>query len=361
MWRVVGIFRLVTLVYAAVLIVRHHGRYGHPLGGLLVLAAMAAWTAAVSAAYARPRTRRPWVVGADVAVAAGVILATRLVETAFRIDHGAPTLAASWAAAPVLAGAVAGGPWAGLAGAGVVSAADLVERGTVAPNTFNGVVLLLITGGVGGQVVRLGLRAEAAVDRMARAEAATAERQRIARGVHDSVLQVLALVSARGRELGGEAAELGRLAGAQEAALRSLVTMAPPSSPGGPLDVRTLLEPLARKWVTVSCPAYAVPLPEKTARVLAAAAGEALENVRRHAGPDARAWVLLEDAGTTVVVSVRDDGAGFAPDRPARAAAEGRLGIAESIVGRIGDVGGKAVVTGAPGQGTEVELRVPRT
>ena len=44
-----------------------------------------------------------------------------------------------------------------------------------------------------------------------------------ARDIHDSVLQVLAMVQRRGAEAGGAAAELGRLAGQQEAALRSLI------------------------------------------------------------------------------------------------------------------------------------------
>jgi signal transduction histidine kinase len=174
------------------------------------------------------------------------------------------------------------------------------------------------------------------------------------------VLQVLALVSARGRELGGAAAELGRLAGEQETALRSLVTLPPSPSPDGRLDVRALLEPLTGDRVTVSCPAYDVLLPQAAAQALAAATGEALDNVRRHAGPDARAWVLLDDEGDAVTVGVRDDGAGFEAGRLARAAAAGRLGVAQSIVGRIRDLGGEASVTSVPGRGTEVELRVPR-
>ncbi|MFB9837063.1 FAD-dependent monooxygenase [Actinoallomurus acaciae] len=96
------------------------------------------------------------------------------------------------------------------------------------------------------------------------------------------------------------------------------------------------------------------------ADALAAAAGAALDNVRRHAGTDASAWVLVEDEGDVVTVSVRDDGPGFAADRLARAVEEGRLGVAQSIVGRMRDVGGTAHVTSSPGQGTEVELRATR-
>jgi signal transduction histidine kinase len=360
MWRGVGVFRVVSLVYAAVLIARGHDRYARPEAGLLALAVMAVWTVVTIAAYARPATRGRPLVAADVALAAALILATRWVETGVRIDHGAATLPVCWAAASVLACAVAGGPWAGLAGAAVLSAADVAERQAVAPNTFNGIVLLLVTGTVGGYVVRLGVRAQTAVDRAARLEAATAERRRIARDIHDSVLQVLALVSVRGRELGGEAAELARLAGEQEVALRSLVVMAPPARTGE-LDLRTLLEGHAGERVTVSCPAEPVPLTEETARALAAATGEALDNVRRHAGTDARAWVLLEDEGHVVTVGVRDDGVGFVADRLTEAERDGRLGVAQSIMGRVRDVGGRADVVSTPGQGTEVELRVPRS
>jgi signal transduction histidine kinase len=357
MWRVVAVFRVVTFIYAAVLIIRDHGKYTHPNGGLVVLAMMAAWTAATVIAYTQPSNRRWWMVGCDVAVAVAVVMSTRWIDTATRIGHGAETLAGYWVAAPILACAVIGGPWAGLAGAAAVAAANVAEHQTI---TLNGIVLLLIVGGLGGYVMRLGLRAEAVVDRAARRAAATAERERIARGIHDSVLQVLALVSMRGRELGGEAAELGRLAREQELALRSLVSSTPDPPPAGQVDLRALLHPLACDRVTVSCPAHSVLLADGGARAIAAATGQALDNVARHAGEDARAWVLVEDEGAAVVVSVRDDGAGFAPGRLAQAARAGRLGVAQAIVGRLRDVGGDASVTSEPGQGTEVELRLPR-
>jgi signal transduction histidine kinase len=85
-----------------------------------------------------------------------------------------------------------------------------------------------------------------------------------------------------------------------------------------------------------------------------------VDNVRRHAGPDARCWVLLEDDAVGVMLTVRDDGCGIAAGRLAEAAAAGRLGVVQSIVGRLESVGGAASVVSELGDGTEVELRVLR-
>lgn len=362
MWRVVAVFRVVTLIYAAFLIVRHHDQYAHPLGGYLALAVMAIWTAVTVVAFAQAGQVPPLII-ADVVVAVGLVLSTRWIETAAQISAGAPTIPSSWATAAVLGCAVAGGPWAGLGGAAAVSAADLAVREAGLPQaTFNNIVLVLIAGGIGGYVVRLGVQAEAAVDRAARAEAAVAERDRIARGIHDSVLQVLALVSSRGRELGGEAAELGRLAADQESALRSLVsgTSVEPDAETGLVDVRALIELLADGSITVACPATAVWMSAPAARALGGATQAAVDNVRRHAGPGARGWVLVEDEGSAVRISIRDEGQGFTANRLAEAAAKGRLGVSQSIIGRVRDIGGTATLTSSPGQGTEVELRVPQ-
>jgi signal transduction histidine kinase len=211
------------------------------------------------------------------------------------------------------------------------------------------------------------------LSRALRIEAATRERERLARDIHDSVLQVLAMVQRRGNEIGGEAAELGRMAGEQEVALRTLVAGGPvrvpvPRAPDewedapqtGPVDLRTLIRPYAGAKVTVAAPAEPVMLPPRAARQLAAAVGAALDNVTRHAGPDACAWILVEDEPGEVLVSVRDDGPGIREGRLADAEREGRLGVAQSIRGRLCDLGGTAELTSVPGQGTEVELRVPR-
>lgn len=360
LWRVVNLYRVVTLAYAAVLILRDDHGYAHPAGGLAALALMAAWSAVTLVAYRRPAGRSPRMLGADLAVAAALVVSTRFIDTAAHVNAGASTLPVSWAASPVLACAVAGGPWGGLAAALVISAADFAERQTLlSANTFSSVVLLLIAGGIGGWVVSLGLRAEAAIERAARQEAAASERERLARGIHDSVLQVLALVASRGRSLGGEAAELGRLAGEQEAALRALLTTVPEAASEA-TDLRDVLELQAGDAVTVACPATPVPLPGTAVDAIGAAVAAALDNTRRHAGLGARSWILVEDEGWQVRVVVRDDGAGFPAGRLDRAAAEGRLGVSHSIIGRLREAGGAARVTSSPGEGTEVELSVPR-
>ena len=105
MWRAVAIFRILTLGYAAVLVISHHHGYAHPAAGFVVLAVMAAWTAVTAAAYARPRGRSPALICADVAVAVLVVLSTRLVDTVGHIDAGAPTLPVTWVAAQARTGA----------------------------------------------------------------------------------------------------------------------------------------------------------------------------------------------------------------------------------------------------------------
>jgi hypothetical protein len=71
LWRVVAVFRVATLIYSGAIIVRDHHAYAHPAGGLIALAVMTIWTVVVTAAYARPSGRRPWLIATDVAVAGG--------------------------------------------------------------------------------------------------------------------------------------------------------------------------------------------------------------------------------------------------------------------------------------------------
>jgi signal transduction histidine kinase len=193
-----------------------------------------------------------------------------------------------------------------------------------------------------------------------RAAATARERTKLARAVHDGVLQVLALVKRHGSELGGQGGELAALAGEQEVALRSLLASGTGVRRDGAEDLRGPLQALASPAIDVATPAQPVVLPVHAAAELTAAVRAALDNVRRHAGPGARAWVLVEDESGGVRVTVRDDGVGFPPQRLVDAAEAGRLGVAQSMRGRISDCGGTTTITSGPGEGTEVEFWVPR-
>jgi signal transduction histidine kinase len=112
--------------------------------------------------------------------------------------------------------------------------------------------------------------------------------------------------------------------------------------------------------VTLAGPAGPVRLPAATARELSAAVAAALDNVTRHCAPGTKVYMLVEDEPDEVVVTVRDDGCGIEPDRLAQAAEQGRLGVAKSVRGRIADLHGRVRIDSAPGDGTEVEMTVPR-
>ena len=362
LWRAVGVFRLAALGYAAVLMVSNYQGYTQPVIGWCVLGVMALWTAASIWGYRSPARRRWSFVAADLAVTAACLWASAIVVAAEGLRAGAPTLTMAWVAGPVLACAVLGGRRWAIVSALALGAVDLSIRGTINQSVFNGTVLLLMSGVVMGYLTRISAVAEERMQHAAELEAATRERERLARGIHDGVLQVLALVQRRGTELGGEAAELGRLAGEQEATLRALVGFgqADRGPSAGFVDLRQLLRPMTTPEVEIAAPATPVVLSHSVATELAAAVASALDNVRAHAGPGARAWVLVEAVRDEVTVTVRDNGVGMAPQRLTEAETAGRLGIAQSIRGRLRDLGGDVSVITAPDQGVEVEMRIRR-
>ena len=96
-------------------------------------------------------------------------------------------------------------------------------------------------------------------------------------------------------------------------------------------------------------------LPHAVVDALTGASREALNNIAAHAGTD-RAWLTARAGGgdAVVTVTVVDQGSGFDP-----ANVRAGRGLADSITGRMTDVGGVAVVDSMPGQGTRVELRWP--
>ena len=369
LWRAVTVFRIATLAYALAVMATQGGTYVRPVWGWAVMVMMTLWTLAAAVLYADPRKRAWPLLLTDLVVTIACMIPTKWVVPPENLSHGASTLPMAWAAGPVLAWAISGGMRRGAVAALLVGAADLTIRGGINPVTVNATALLLLAGFVVGYVVRLGLGAEAQLRRATEMQAATRERERLARGIHDSVLQVLALIERRGSDLGGEAAVLGRLAGEQGANLRSLVGIgegmrAEGAATGGEIDLREVLGSLvsglsSSPQVSLAFPASPVPLRDDVAVEVSRAVAAALDNVRVHCGLGARAWLLVEDEGAQVLVTVRDEGPGIAEGRLAQAADEGRLGVAQSIYGRMRDLGGSAAIV-STSVGTEVELRVPR-
>jgi signal transduction histidine kinase len=367
LWRALIAYRVLTLGYAVALYCYAYDDLRHPLLGGAYLAVLTVWTLSTLGRVASAARCTKGFLAADLAVAITGILLTGIVDTHARIASGAFTLPSIWTAGSVLAFAVKGGwRWAAVASS-LVAAADLVERGSASGDTLHNVVLICVASIGIGYVVEVARISERTLARALQIEAAIRERERLARDIHDGVLQVLAMVQRRGNQAGGEAAELGRMAGEQEAALRTLISGAPlpgprtaQDPPAGPHDLRTLLAPHASALVTVSAPGTPVLLEPRAAAELAAAVGAALDNVRVHAGESAHAWILVEDEPDAVLVTVRDDGPGIPEGRLSVAEGEGRLGVAQSIRGRLRDLGGTAELLSLPGQGTEVEMRLPR-
>lgn len=322
---------------------------------------MGVWTVCTALAYLRQVRRMALVVLADVVITCGLMLTSKLILSADQFVNSVPLITTVWAApTPVAAGLLAGRT----TGAGVgllVTAVTAMSRAEVDTDVIRDGVLLIGSGFLIGLAASTARASAARLERALRAEAANAERERLARSIHDSVLQVLARVRKRGTELGGQAAELAALAGDQEIALRALIGSAPEhEDANGDIDLRTRLQLLASSTVEVSLPATRVALPKHVAEELHATVVEALANVAEHAGNNARAWVLLEDLGSSVVLSVRDDGVGIPDGRLAAAQREGRLGVAQSMRARVAALGGSLDLRTAPGEGTEWEIQLTR-
>jgi signal transduction histidine kinase len=363
LWRALAVFRVASLGWATVRVALNFRQFDHPAAAWGIIAVMAAWTVATIYGYGLPG-RRGWpLLVADLSITVVCLVVSPAVLGGASARLGLANIPVAWSASPVIAWAISGGRRRGAVAGCVVGAASLATLTSLSQGSVDSPILLVLAGIAVGHVARLNVETRARLERAVELEAATRERERLARGIHDSVLQVLTLVQRRGAELGGEAAELGRLAGEQEAELRALVggprRTGPAAGTDGEVDLRAVLGRQAGAAVTLTAPAGPVPLPAPVADGMGLAVAAALANVRQHCGPQARAWILVEAEDGTVTVTVRDDGPGIPSGRLAEAAAAGRLGVAQSIEGRVRELGGTTTIVSVPGQGTEIELRVP--
>lgn len=354
LWRGLLVYRGLTLVSAVVVALATLDEFAHPVAAVAVLVAMVVWTAA---------TVRPYLGGADrstarvalldLGVTIAVMATTPFVQTPAQLAADAPVMGSIWTAGAAVACALVFGVRGGLPAAAAISSSLLAisARFATEVDDIELIVLVSVTVGFASTIVR---RSAERTRRAVAAAATMRERERLARAVHDGVLQVLGYVRRRGAELGGAAAELGGLAGEQEFALRALLTTGPaPVDAAGRRDLAAALRSLGTPRVSVAAPEGPVDLAAHTVDELVALVRAALSNVEVHVGPAAPAWVLLEDTGARVEISVRDDGPGIPDGRLAEAAATGRMGVARSMVGRAADLGATITCDTGPGRGTE--------
>lgn len=358
MYRWLAVLRFL-LVANTVALGLYRDDFSHPVGAGFALAAMVVWTCVISWAYrAYSRRTTGWVL-ADMAVALVALGVTGLVkEPGFH-----STLPGFWVMAAMFAWAIHWRLPGGAAAAVLLSVGDLLTRRYVSETVYGNLFLLLIGGPIVGLMVDSLLRSAERTAVAEREAAAATERTRLARAVHDGVLQALALVQRRGPDLGPEGADLARLAGEQEQALRALIRQQDAVDDAGPgtVDLVGALAALEhRPGVSVAVPLDAVPLDAARAREIVAVVSACLDNVATHVGDGAPAWVLLEVTPDAVHVSVRDEGAGIPAGRLDEAAREGRWGVSSSIRGRAADLGGTADLVTGP-FGTEWELTFPLT
>ncbi|MEZ0163468.1 PspC domain-containing protein [Kineococcus sp. LSe6-4] len=246
----------------------------------------------------------------------------------------------------------------------VVAGASLVVLGAVLFPVLVGDVGQFWRSAVAGVVVLGGVGLVAAPwvvrlwqDLGAERAALAREQQRaeFAAHVHDSVLQTLALIQKRS----GDAGEVARLARRQERELRQWLYGDHGTSAG---TLGAALRAAASEVEDVSGAVVEVVLVgdldtaplERATTALAQAAREALLNAGRHAGGTVSLYAEPVSGGG-VEVFVRDRGAGFDLD----AIPADRLGVRESIVGRMQRAGGAATIRRPADGGTEVALRLP--
>jgi signal transduction histidine kinase len=193
-----------------------------------------------------------------------------------------------------------------------------------------------------------------------------AERERLAREIHDTLAQgftsVLILLEATQaadletvRRLVDRARETARENLAEARAL--VATLTPPdlSQTSLPEALRRLVDRATVQsgpQVELSVTGAPRGLPTEHETALLRTAQEALTNVRRHAGAD-RVSVSLGYGAGRVILRVSDDGCGFDP-----AVTAGGYGL-EGMRARAAHIGGAVTVDAAPGLGVTVRLEVP--
>jgi len=382
LWFGVLVFRWASFAWMTALAVLTREDFRAPglaFGSIAVVGAWSLWFS-LTRGWQRPLTL--WI---DLTLAAALLLVSGLVMQEGTAGEGAPFFATSYPATAALSVGAAVGVAGGIGAGALLSVALVISRplnglpladltGDQWASLVNGAVYYLTAGGAAGAVSRVLARSAAertrAIEGAAREReraARLAEREALGREIHDSVLQSLALLAKRGAEMtsrttvsASEVRELVELSARQERELRALLNEPHEEPPPGAVPLRTALQAAAfgvdAVPVTVSTadPAW---IPASDVGELTGAVHQALENAAEHASAT-KVLIFAEQTDGEVVITIRDDGAGFVYDERALER-QGKMGMLRSMKGRIEGIGGAMFVHSAPGAGTEVEFRLP--
>jgi signal transduction histidine kinase len=381
LWIGILAYRWIALTWMTVLAATA-GPYRSPTLATVLIVATIAWNVwwTIARGWLSPIAR--WV---DLGLSVAIVLLSGVVQERGEVVGDHPFFATAYPASSAMTVGAAGGLTAGSISGAVLSIALALSRplnGTPLTSLTagqlaglaNGIVYYVSAGAAVGLVSRVlgrsrreltAAREEATRERVRVAR--MSERESLGRQIHDSVLQSLALVNKRGRELaemptvpGDEVGRLAEIAGEQERALRAMVAGEPEDPPAGTVALRTVLQSAVYGVTGVTASVTTVDpvwLETRDVEELSAAVRQALENVVQHAEAS-RATVFGELDDGEIVVSVRDDGVGFRYDEE-RLRRDGKLGLLRSMKGRIEALGGSMHVVSLPDQGTEVEFRLP--
>ena len=326
---------------------------GAALTGLCLWSALFTW-------LVRRSGLTPPVVLADAVVISALLLAQlHLVPAVLITDDTTWTLPLACTSVYILQLALR--PWFGLPAAAIVVAAYGIGAGHPADAWLLVVEAIVAAGLVavvrGGarhadEIVAAGLETE----RQIRAEdARRADEREQHRQLHDTILSTLTMVAA------GAFAEPSPALTAQAArdlhVLQGLADAPAVANGRVPLtELRPKLElaMASTEDLAVRLELAPVTVPSPVADQLVSCVGEALRNVRQHAGTG-RAEVSVAGGTGWAVIKITDRGRGFNPD----AIPESRRGIRESITGRMLAAGGRAAIASRPGAGTTVTVSWP--
>ncbi len=185
------------------------------------------------------------------------------------------------------------------------------------------------------------------------------ERHRLARDLHDGLIQDLAFIAAYGAQIADDAGGEHPLAVAARRALAAsrgvLAELSAPDAANTRRALRSVADELACRFgIAIAVYAQPIELPAADREAIVRIAREGIVNAAKHGGARNVTVRFFEDDGL-LVLRVMDDGRGIAPPSERR----DRFGMM-SMRERAVQLGGQLEVHSRSEGGTELEVSVPR-